>query len=299
VKKNIPPYKDKSLTNRKNESWESIPSLDGYFDISSFGRIKRLEREVIRGGIRGGTHILPEKIIAPRVMKTQNKLIKDYTYQLSAHLTLNNICYHFVIRRLVYNCFVKPFDMDEPGKFIISKNGNGLDIRPDNLILLQSSERMKHIYNAKRAISTFNEETYRKANKASLKVICKQVTKYDLNGNSIKTYKSIMDASRDTAISYSLISAVLNKRQNKTREYYFAYGKKKKFDYKSMLVQKQLQLKENRGTKVIQYSLSGKKIATYLTLKDAGAALKKSYTGISANIRGITRVAYGFRWKKL
>jgi hypothetical protein len=35
------PYEDRSLENRKGEQWKDIPALEGYFMISSQGRIKR------------------------------------------------------------------------------------------------------------------------------------------------------------------------------------------------------------------------------------------------------------------
>ncbi len=298
AKKITSPYKNQNLSDLKNERWESIPGLDGYFEVSNFGRIKRLSREVIRQGLKGGVYILPEKIIAPRVMETPNKLVKDHTYQLAAHLSLNNTRYHFPIRRLVYYCFVEQFDMDESGISISSKNGKGLDIRPSNLVLLDSSSRMKGVYHKGRMISSFKGANNRSGTIASLKFTQKQVSQYDLQGNLIETYPSIMEASRQTGTPHSLIGHVLAQRQNKTRKYYFAYGKKKKFDYKSLLNKKALDRKEKRGTKVEQYDLSGRLIATYLTLLDAGKALNKSYTGISANIRGIIKVAYGYVWKR-
>jgi|GEM_PF-5670141 len=44
--------------------------------------------------------------------------------------------------------------------------------------------------------------------------------------------------------------------------------------------------------------MDGNRIACYLTLVNASKAIGKATTGISANIRGITRQAYGFVWKK-
>jgi hypothetical protein len=74
--KKVPAYKDRQLRDRPLERWEDIPGLDGYFQVPTFGHIKRIAREqlypykVIRR--------LPEKIILPRVAKTYNKHMRDH-----------------------------------------------------------------------------------------------------------------------------------------------------------------------------------------------------------------------------
>lgn len=292
-------YLDKNLSSLKNEIWESIPGVDGYYEVSCFGRIKRLSRELFRKGPKGCSYILPEKIISPGIQKTPNKLNKDFTHQLSTHFTIENRKYHFSVRRLVYYCFVKEFDIDNPGIFVISKNGNSFDIRPSNLQLVDSHERLKEIYKKGRMISAFKGKRNIAGTTASLKITCKQVSQYDLKGNLIQTFSSISEASRKTGIPHSLISHVLNHRQNKTRQFYFAYGAMKKFDYQKILQQKALGRKEKRGTKVAQYSTDNQLIATYLSIEDAGKSLGKTGSNISANLRGITKSAYGFIWKKI
>jgi len=77
-----------------------------------------------------------------------------------------------------------------------------------------------------------------------------------------------------------------------------APGQEKKWDLKKFLEDRKRSYKEKKGTKVTQLTMSGEPIAWYLTLHDAGKALGKSYTGISAVIRGIAKSAYGFKWKK-
>jgi hypothetical protein len=69
-------------------------------------------------------------------MRTPNTYVSDFTYQLAAHLTLERKEYHISIRRLVYYCFVKSFDLKDTSILIVSKKGNGLDIRPENLLVL-------------------------------------------------------------------------------------------------------------------------------------------------------------------
>jgi hypothetical protein len=40
------PWLDRSLKNIKGERWRDIPGLEGYFMVSDFGRVRRLEYEV-------------------------------------------------------------------------------------------------------------------------------------------------------------------------------------------------------------------------------------------------------------
>jgi len=86
-----------------------------------------------------------------------------------------------------------------------------------------------------------------------------------------------MDASRATDIKYAVISHTLNGRQNKAGNFYWSYGKRKRFDFETLLRQKRLVYKEKKGTKVTRYDLRGNYIRFYLSLMDAGLALNKFF----------------------
>src|SRR6266540_5755445 len=116
------PYQNLSLKNMKGEEWEDIPGLDGYYCISNFGRIKRERREAVNS--RGILKSYKEMIIAPRVVHTPNHYVSDVTYQLCANVTLEGKQYCMSIRRLVYYCYVKPFDLKDETVLIVSKNGD-------------------------------------------------------------------------------------------------------------------------------------------------------------------------------
>ena len=75
------PYQNRSLEDMKGEKWEDIPGLDGYFLISNFGRVKRLEYEMQYRN--GKIYTQPEKIIRPIIVKQPNKSIGDHTYFLT------------------------------------------------------------------------------------------------------------------------------------------------------------------------------------------------------------------------
>jgi len=292
-----PAYRDQRLQDRKKEQWEDIPGLDGYFQVSDYGRIKRMKREVVYPN--GSPHTFPEKIILPRIVRTPNKHMKDHLYGLHAHLAVEGRKYHFPIRRLVYHCFVQPFALDDQSVSIVSIKGNGLDIRPDNLKMIDTVDRMKRIFEKKRMVSIFRFESNRqKGVLASLAVTRRPVSQYDSKGRRVNTFVSISDAARATGIHLSGINHAANELEPTAGGFFWKFGKEKTFAVKEFLAARKQAYKEKRGTKVTQYDRQGNPVAHYISLQDAGKAVKGHWTAISSVIRGKKKTAYGYRWKK-
>ncbi|WP_153796806.1 NUMOD1 domain-containing DNA-binding protein [Foetidibacter luteolus] len=290
------PYLDSSLKDIAGELWDDIPGLDGYFLVSNYGRIKRMERtDVIRQGM---IRYYPEKIILPRLWLAPNKFVKDTTAQLAVHFTLEKKRYHFSVRRLVYHCFVAPVDLHDQSIQVICKNGNGRDMRAANLKLVTQSQVGKLIVQRNRRLATFPESAWRKGRQAIIQKISRQVSQYNQKGNRIKTFPSILEASRQTGVSPTSIGSVLQGKQLTAGGYFWAPGKERRFDVDALRKKSRDRRKESRGTKVTQYDLQGNRVACYLSLTDAAEAVCGHSTGISAAIRGIIRQAYGFVWKK-
>src|ERR1700737_5608944 len=101
------PYQNFSIENIKGERWDDIPRFDAYYLISSFGRIKRLKREVVYPNGRPRT--LSEKIKVTCLVKAPNEELEDFTFHLNASIQVNKKTYRFSVRRLVYCCFVREF----------------------------------------------------------------------------------------------------------------------------------------------------------------------------------------------
>lgn len=297
----LPKYKkypcyNKSLKDLKGEEWEDIPGLDGYYMVSNFGRIRRMKREQVN--TRGVVRIYKEQITAPRIGLAPNHYVSDFTYHIFAHFTLEGTKYHLPVRRLVYYCFVKPFDLKDNAIRIISKNGNGLDVRPENLKLASLKEASQRILQLKRRIPQFKNTDPLKAAQASIKYTAKQISQYDHDGRKIKTYPSTMEASRQLNISHSHIANAANGRERTAYGYFWNFGTAPHFDVETFLEKRRISYKEKKGTKVTQYTLSGQRIAQFITLQDAAKSIGKDYTGISAAIRGIIKCAYGYIWKR-
>lgn len=64
-------YKIIDLQNVRGEQWMDLPDLEGYYQISNFGRIKRLQYEMeYKNGV---IYLKEEKILKPTIVKQPNK----------------------------------------------------------------------------------------------------------------------------------------------------------------------------------------------------------------------------------
>src|SRR5687767_12621688 len=111
------PYKNLDLKNIKGERWKDLPKLQGYYQISSYGRIKRLEYEMKYKN--GAIYTKKEKIIKPSIIHQPNKFTRDNTYFLTNRVILKKKKYNFTIARIVYYCFVERFNYTDPSVVII------------------------------------------------------------------------------------------------------------------------------------------------------------------------------------
>lgn len=129
IDKNSPPAcMNLSLKDLPNEQWKDIPELEGYFNISNKGRIKRLANWTINSKNKT---FLQEHIISLLVNVHQEK----------------NTCYFFVrfwyngrqitltITRLLYYCFVQEFDLKDKSLLIVNQNETPWDIDISKLSL--------------------------------------------------------------------------------------------------------------------------------------------------------------------
>jgi len=120
-------------------------------------------------------------------------------------------------------------------------------------------------------------------------LLSKNVYQYSLNGEYIKSYNSIADATRDNNLCEGKISDCCNGKRKSTGGYMWSY-----FKHHCMT---EYTCDTNSRT-VHKYALSGKYIKTYEHLSDAVKEMNLINGGhISSCCNGNRQTAYGFMWR--
>jgi hypothetical protein len=293
------PHQNLSLRNIKGEKWKDVPGLEGYFMVSNFGRIKRLEYEMEYKN--GASYIKPEMIIKPSIVKAKNKLKNDFTKCLVNRVTLAGIKYNFSLSRIVYYCFTKHFNLDDKKTVILCKDCDGLNIYPKNLIKSTLSDKAKRIVVRGRMESTFknlSKEYKEKQRAAILKTISKKVSQYSLNGRKLKTYASAAEAERATGIFATSIGQRASGKGISCGGYVWRWGNEKIVDIESIRNEQKIRHRDTYGQKVTQYDFAGNKIAQFVSLQDAEAASGANTNAIRLVLKGVYKSAKGYFWKK-
>jgi len=200
------PYYNLDLKTIKGEKWKDIPHLEGYYQISSYGRIKRLEYEMEYKN--GAIYLKEEKIIKPTIIKQINKFKKDHTYFLTNRVIFNKRKHNFTIARIVYYCFVEQFKYEDSRRVIICKDGDNFNIRLSNLQRVTISQKQQRTVERKRfrsPYSNLSDKLRRKQRFAIIRAVSKQVTQFTKDGKKLKTYPSMAAAQRATGIFASSI----------------------------------------------------------------------------------------------
>jgi len=294
------PYENIELTNLKGERWKDIPGLEMYFRISNYGRVKRLRYELEYSD--GRLYIKPEKIIKPVLMKISNRFIGDHTHFLRVTVTLFKQKYNFSLARLVYNSFKKTIEPNDGSVVILTKDGDGLNIIPSNLMIASLRIKQKRIFNLNRREPLIVDIKARRLGiEKSRLTNNKQVTQYNMLGRKIRTFSSIAVAAKSTGISHSHISNRARGYEYTAGGFIWKFGNAPKINITQMIgaiAERRRKNKETFGKKVTQYKLNGSRVASYATINDASKVTGIKHSEISRVMRKIRFSAGGFYWEK-
>ncbi len=292
------PYQHLELNDLPGEKWKWIPWLEGYYKISSFGRVKRegFEIEMVNGTQR----VVQEKILAGELQKFPNRYIGDQVYHLRVRVMKDGIKYPISLARVTYYCFKKKFDLEDMDRLVLALDGDGRNIRLDNIVLVNRSKKQQRIFDRKRfkkpvvySFDEFSDGLQKSANEN-----CRQVSQYTMTGKKLKTFLSIKAAAVFLNLSESGINSALKERQVSSGGFVWRYGTASKVDLKPFLEKRATHRKLLRGTKVSQYDTNGKRLNTYLTFSDAGAATGIRSSDICVTANGKQKSAGGYIWRK-
>lgn len=205
-----------------------------------------------------------------------------------------------MVSRMVYYCFVAAFDLDDIHYLnVVMKDGDGLRVEPDNLLLVTSHEKCQRTFDAGRLPAPFEmyPDTIEKAVKASITVTSKQVSQYDTEGKLIQTFDSIEDACRATGISHSVIAKSMNDPTRRCHDFYWRLGDEPSIDTQILLQNWRLHYRKAAGKEVTRFDIEGNPLEHYSAISEAARDVGISHKSISDCIKGVYSHAGGFRWK--
>ena len=175
---------------RNKEIWRDILEYEGLYQVSNLGRVKSLKR---------------------KYRKNENfiKTHKNKNGYISVILSKNNISKNFLVHRLVAQAFIPNFNNLLE---INHKNENKSDNCVSNL------EWCSRKYNV-----NYNNLNKR-INRINRKDLSKQVCQYDLKGNFIKEWVSVMEIQRQLKYYNSAICECCNGKRRNAYGYIWKYS---------------------------------------------------------------------------
>lgn len=180
------------------EKWKDIINYEGYYQISNFGNIRSLDRKI---RFNKGYSIKKGKMLKPILNK------KGY-YKVS--LSKNQKEKRFFIHRLVAIHFIEnPLSKEQ----VNHKDGNKKNNRVDNLEWCTNLENQRHAI--KNGLID-NEQRIQQAINMGI-INRKPVAQYTKEGNLIKEYVSIKEASILNGINSRNICNCLSPNQPKNK----------------------------------------------------------------------------------
>ena len=169
------------------EEWRSVAGYEGLYEVSSFGRVRSVDREVRN---RGGVALKRGRVLSQKVMKSGRK---------SVNLWKNNTGSMYLVNRLVAVAFLpNPDGLPEVNHKDEVVDNN----RVDNL------EWCTRKYNANYGTGKFRAAAKMRGRSFNEK----PVDQYALDGTFIKRHDSAMKAARDTGVTNSSIGRCANGR---------------------------------------------------------------------------------------
>ncbi len=203
------PYQHTSLEDLPEEVWKDIPGFEGYYQISTYGRIKSVARYIIRCTQRVGFWT-KDKIMVPYLSAGHNRFLNQTTYRVAIKLYKDNKAYPISVSRYVYALFVEEFDLHNSEHIITYQDGDSQNTHYANLVLTTQKQVHKTCFAKKRRLAP-NVSTAR------------SITQYDLSGKKIATYPTVQTASTAVKHSSKRIYRAVKDHSKLAAGYYWRY----------------------------------------------------------------------------
>lgn len=259
------------------EAWKSIRNYEGYYEVSTRGRVRSLDRTISGKFYKGGL----------------KSLYKDKNGYFYVVLTKDMISTKFAVHRLVADAFIPNPDNKRE---IDHKNTNRSDSRVENLRWVTHKENMNNAITRRRIyIESHKKESTEKAQQTRIlnnrKTARKKVYQFSKAGELLHIYQSVSEASKATLVRAQDIASVCRGgRGRRSRggflwSYTPSVGKYKPY--------------ASKCKKLVQCDMNGNAIKIWDSLSDATNALGISNISRATNPNSCKPIAGGFRWKYL
>lgn len=242
-----------SLEDFDGEVWKDIVGYEGFYQVSNYGRIKILEREL--------SYINRYGKETKTIKHAQIMSVHDNGHgYLWVCLVKEKVCKHFYVHRLVAAAFIPNTNNllqinhkdESKGNNVVYLNSDGLaDMEKSNL------EWCTAKYNS-------NYGTHRKKLALSWRSSgnCRSIDMYDLQGNLLKSYESASDMWKD-GFKRRAVYNVANHRAKSYKGYVFRF-KGDPFSFSRS--------KNKSKVKVYKYDSNNRLIASYNSIIEAELA---------------------------
>ncbi len=292
----IAPWLNLNYDDMEGEFWKELPYLGGDYLISNFSRIKSLDRTI--NGKDEKIRFYKGRILKGVIVRYKNKTIGDCIEEIKVGIFYCGKYCNIRLARMVYHLFIDEIDFKKDGNIVAHKDGNRFNNAASNLFLETVSNKQKKVIAAKRSIKLSDYQTKEGFAKAAT-ARHKTITQFCLQGNPIKTYNSILEASKTTGIgSSAIINATKHKTMVSAGGFLWQYGcvtHPIDIDFYKIFMQ---QSKQVQGTIVEQIDKHFQILHRYKSIKQATAQTGIHYTNITQALNNCDELAGGFYWKR-
>ena len=174
------------------EIWKDVIGYEGLYQVSNRGRVKSLERLSTNG-----------RCLKGKILKTYKR--NGYN---RISLSKNGKNNWFSTHRLVAESFLNKLDF----KSLLDEDRSKIDLNKLEVNHIDENKSNNNIDNLEWCTSKYNNN-YGNHKQNVIDKIKKKVSQYDLNGNFIKMYDSINDASFDSNLTHHIGEVCQGKRK--------------------------------------------------------------------------------------
>lgn len=217
-------YLDTETNQLDGEIWLPVDEYLGFYEVSSFGRVRSVDRKVPHP--RLGSQTVKGRILKQKLNSNENLKTGEPSCYLSVALSWEGKLKYHNVRRLVYSAFVQTVDFKQDGLVVLNVDGDGLNNHLHNLTVATYKEKSIRAYKRDRV-----GESYLKVADRSLwhkpyggMTRRKRIRAIDLNTRKVLIFDSITQASENTGIGEKEIIGVAKGRYKKWRSYIFQYA---------------------------------------------------------------------------